>query len=122
MSRLLWLAFERPPHPDAVCHPATIDDVLLALGLMSGEEDDRRRLAGQLRRYLDQQSSVAPWLRPTVPCRRATGLYALVPWRLAKWLSVVLAASPGLIERTTTRLETWLHAGGNPQVLNATRS
>ncbi|OYW24854.1 MAG: hypothetical protein B7Z55_00990 [Planctomycetales bacterium 12-60-4] len=108
MSRILWLAFEKPPHPDAVCHPATTEDVLFALELLESSDEHRQRLSGQLRRYLAQQSGLAPWSRPAVPCRRASGLYALVPWRFAQWLASVLPASQGLIDRTRTRLQSWL--------------
>lgn len=120
MSRLLWLAFERPPHPDAVCHPATVEDVLFVLELLETPETRRRHLAVQLRGYLAQQRDLAPWSRPAVPCRRESGLYALVPWRMASWLSHVLPATPGLIDRTRLRLERWLQAGSSARVVNPT--
>jgi len=118
MSRLLWLAFERPPHPAAVCHPATIEDVLFVLELLDAPEPRRQHLSAQLRRYLDQQRDIAPWSRPAVPCRRDSGLYALVPWRMAQWLSHVLPATPGLIERTRRRLELWLREASSARVIN----
>lgn len=118
MPRILWLAFERPPHPDAVCHPATVDDVLFALELLEFPEDHRRRLAAQLRRYLAQQAGIAPWSRPAVPCRRLSGMYALVPWRFAQWLAAVLPATQGLLDRTHNRLKSWLEAQSPSTVLN----
>jgi hypothetical protein len=121
MPRLLWLAFERPPHPDAVCHPATADEVQLVLEFLAGSVTQRRQRAEQLRNYLAQQAALPPWSRPAVPCRRATGLYVLVPWRLAKWLATVLPATDGLLERTRGRLQRWLQTG-DARVVNATSS
>jgi hypothetical protein len=121
MPRLLWLAFERLPHPDAVCHPATDDDVRFVLELLATSATHRRRLAAQLRRYLAQQAHIAPWRRPGIPCRRESGLYVIVPWRLAKWLAAVLPASDGLIDRTSRRLTHWLTHRTAAPVLNATR-
>ena len=118
MSRLLWLAFERPPHPDAVCHPATVDDVLFVLELLAATEPRRQRLSEQLQGYLAQQQDMAPWSRPAVPCRRESGLYALIPWRMAKWLSLVLPASAGMIERTRQRLERWLQDATPLRIVN----
>ncbi|MBI1346175.1 hypothetical protein GC163_07780 [bacterium] len=118
MSRLLWLAFERPPHPDAVCHPATMDDVLLILEWLESAESRRVHLSEQLRGYLAQQHDITPWSRPAVPCRRESGLYALVPWRMAKWLSHVLPASPGVIERTRRQLERWLQTTSSSPIVN----
>lgn len=120
MSRLLYLAFERPPHPDAVCYPATADDVLFVLEQFDREPIARIELARQLRRYLEQQEGLAPWQRPAVPCRRPAGLYALVPWRFAKWLSVVLPASEGRIEQTRRRLLRWLGECDDLCVMNVT--
>lgn len=108
MGRLLWLAFERHPHPDAVCHPATVDDVLLVLELLETSESHRQRLASQLRRYVAQQADIDIWQRPAIPCRRESGLYALVPWRLAQWLACVLPATPSALDRTRGRLQSWL--------------
>lgn len=112
MHRILWLTFEKPPHPDAVRHPATAEDVLFALELLTAPVQYRQRLAEQLRGYLDLQAGLAPWARPAIPCRRMSGWYSLVPWRFAKWLSVVLPATPGALERTQQQLQTWLNSGG----------
>lgn len=120
MSRLLWLAFEKPPHPDAVCHPATAEDVLLVLEKLEAVADQRRQLGQQLHGYLAQQADLPPWQRPAIPCRRESGLYALIPWRLAKWLSVVLPAETGVIERTTQRLQAWLQQAHGVRTVNPT--
>ena len=118
MPRLLWLAFEQPPHPNAVCHPATADEVQLVLELFASPHVQRQRWSEQLRNYLAQQADIAPWSRPAVPCRRASGLYVLVPWRFAKWLSAVLPAADGLLERTSGRLRNWLERGDATRVVN----
>jgi hypothetical protein len=112
--RLLWLGFERPPHPDAVCHAATSADVDFVLEWLEQPESARQRIAQQLRRYVDDQSHLCLWQRPSIPCRRPAGLYVLLPWRLAKWLSCILPATPTAIDRTRRRLEAWLqHNTGN---------
>lgn len=120
MARILWLAFERPPHEDAVCYPATTADVHLVLELLALPETLRSDITAKLKRMLAAQSSQDPWTRPSIPCRRSNGLYVLVSWRLAKWLSAVLPASEGLIERTEQRLRRWLEHGMTKPVLNAT--
>lgn len=120
MPRILWLAFERPPHVDAVCHPATREDVHLVLELLAQPATIRSAMAEKLRRMLAGQSPFSPWSRSSIPCRRSNGLYILISWRLAKWLSVVLPAAEGLIERTTQRLQRWLDHGTTTPVLNAT--
>lgn len=120
MSPVLWLAFERPPHPQAVCHPATGEEVRLVLELFEHPAEQRQQLATTLQRYLAAQSQITPWQRPCLPCRRSSGLYILIPWRLAQWLSSVLGASDGLIERTQRRLDTWLARRSGNAVLQAT--
>ncbi len=120
MPRILWLAFERPPHVDAVCYPATSEDVHLVLELLAQPVEWRSAMAIKLRRMLDGQRTISPWSRPTIPCRRSNGLYVLISWRLAKWLSVVLPAAESLIERTEQRLRRWLEHRTARPVLNAT--
>ncbi|HET6426497.1 MAG TPA: hypothetical protein VFG20_22585 [Planctomycetaceae bacterium] len=120
MPRILWLAFERPPHIDAVCHAATTADVHLVLELLALSEAVRTDIAAKLKRMLAGQVTQDPWSRPAIPCRRSNGLYVLISWRLAKWLSVVLPASTGLIERTAQRLRRWLEHDTTKPVLNAT--
>lgn len=120
MARILWLAFERPPHVDAVCHPASVADVHLVLEMLAFPTAVRADIAAKLKRMLAVQATQAPWSRPSIPCRRSNGLYVLISWRLAKWLSVVLPASDGLIERTEQRLRHWLDHGTTKPVVNAT--
>jgi hypothetical protein len=120
MSPVLWLAFERPPHPQAVCHPATGEEVRLVLELFERPAQQRQHLADTLQRYVSAQAKLTPWQRPCIPCRRTSGLYMLIPWRLAQWLSAVLGATDGLIERTQRRLEAWLARRSGASVLQAT--
>lgn len=108
MTTRLWLVYERPPHPDAVCYSASLHDVMFVLELLDTAPDHRQRLSAQLRRYLAQQADIAPALRPAIPCRRESGLYALVPWRFAQWLAAVLPVTPSALERTRQRLQQWL--------------
>lgn len=103
-----WLVYARPPHPHAVCHPAHEDEVHLVLELLAASPAQRQDWAQQLQGFLAEQSRWPPWQRAAVPCRRASGLYVLVPWRLAAWLAVVLPAPQGVRERLATQLRHWL--------------
>lgn len=120
MARILWLAFERPPHADAVCYPASMADVHLVLELLAFAPEVRTEIAAKLKRMLAVQVTQDPWSRPAIPCRRSNGLYVLLSWRLAKWLSAVLPATDSLIERTEQRLRRWLEQGRTKPVLNVT--
>ncbi|MGH7201206.1 MAG: hypothetical protein ACREJB_11425 [Planctomycetaceae bacterium] len=121
MSRMLWLVYERPPHPDAVSVPATEDDLRFVLEWLSLRYAKRLHLAGQLRNFLGREGRRSPFDRPSVPCRRASGLYRLVPWRLAKWLACVLTAPDAVIARTRSRIETWLRDGTDDTFRSASR-
>lgn len=104
----VWLTYARPPQPHAVCHPASEDEVHLVLELLAASSAQRQDWSGQLRQLLAEQARWPPWQRAVVPCRRASGLYVLIPWRLAAWLAVVLPASEGVRERLATQLRHWL--------------
>jgi len=110
--RLLWLGFERPPHPDAVCHAATTADVEFVLEWLEQPHTERSRIASQLQNFVRQQEALNLWHRPALPCRRPAGLYILIPWRFAKWLACILPAEAAVLERTRQQLETWLTNGG----------
>ncbi len=105
--RLLWLTYERLPHPDAVCHPATGDEAEFVIALLQRPYRERTHLAGQLIRYLAEQNQRAATDRCSVACRTPSGLYRCVPWRLAKWLRHVLPAAESVIQDTIGRVENW---------------
>ena len=119
--RLLWLVYERPPHPDAVSYPAEEDDVRLAIELLESPYVRRRHVAEQLRNFLAAQSRRSPLDRQRVPCRRASGWYHLVPWRFAKWLAAVLPAPDSIAAATARRLHDWLAQGDSAVILDPIR-
>ena len=105
--RLLWLTYERAPHPDAICHPATVDDAEFVIALLRRPYAERIGLTEQLARFLSKQKPLAATKRGAVACRTPSGLYRSVPWRLAKWLRHVLPATDSVIEDTIARIERW---------------
>ncbi|MCA9074677.1 MAG: hypothetical protein KDA93_06570 [Planctomycetaceae bacterium] len=111
--RLLWLTYERTPHPDAICYPATDDDAEFVLALLKRPYPERIRLTEQLARYLTQQKRVAATERTAVACRTPGGLYRSVPWRLAKWLRHVLPATDSVLEDTRVHIEQWQRQTSN---------
>jgi len=105
--RLLWLTYERPPHADAVCYPASEDDAEFVVALLKRPYRERTRLTGQLIRFLAEQDRKPPLDRCSVACRTPSGLYRRVPWRLAKWLRHVLPAAESVIQQTIARIDQW---------------
>ena len=108
--RLLWLTYERPPHPDAVVHPVDSRDAAFVIALLEHPYERRIELTRQLAVYLATQDSVPQVDRQPVPCRTPSGLYHLVPWRLAKWLRHTLPASECVIDRTLVQIQQWQSA------------
>lgn len=108
MQRILWLKFERPPHPNAVVHPATETDLRLVMALLEQPWRERNHLSGLLRNWLSAQEAVSPFERPGVAVRFGEGLYQPVPWRLAKWLACVLPIGDGGALSTRSRIRNWL--------------
>lgn len=105
--RLLWLTYERPPHPDAVCHPASEDEADFVIALLQRSHRERMHLTGQLIRFLAEQQHLAMMDRRSVACRTPSGLYRCVPWRMAKWLRHVLPAAESVIQHTVNRIDHW---------------
>ncbi len=105
--RLLWLTYERSPHPDAICHPATEEDAEFVLTLLRRPYCERMRLTEQLACFLGKQKRDSATDRTSVACRTPSGLYRSVPWRLAKWLRHVLPATDSVLEDTIARIEQW---------------
>jgi hypothetical protein len=110
--RILWLTYERPPHPEAVCHPATEEDADFVLALLRRPYRERMHLTGQLIQFLAGEERRAPVLRRSIACRTPTGLYRCVPWRLARWLRHVLPATESAVDDTIARIERWRRQQG----------
>lgn len=122
MTRILWLVFERVPHPDAVAYPAGEDDARFVRELFALPYAERLRLAGQLRRFEASESVRPAVARRFVSCRMPSGLYHPVPWRLARWLARVLIADEAVISRAGARIDRWLnHAAESPILIPAVR-
>ncbi len=117
MQRILWLKFERPPHADAVVHPANEDELRLVMALLELPHRDRNHLSELLRNWLSASEKKSPFERPGVAVRFGGGLYQLVPWRLAKWLACVLPIGDGGAVSTSSRIRQWLENETNRQVL-----
>lgn len=105
--RLLWLTYERPPHPDTVCHPVTEDEAEFVVALLKRPYHERARLTEQLIRFLAEQDGKSSLDRCSVACRTPSGLYRCVPWRLAKWLRHVLPAAESVTQQTIARIDQW---------------
>lgn len=112
--QLLWLTYERPPHPDAVAHPVDEYDAAFVLDMLRYPYERRLHWTGQLAAYLASQQARPLADRLPVPCRTPGGLYRLVPWRLAKWLRHILPASDAAIRRAIAHIERWLEQPASP--------
>lgn len=108
VMRVMWLVFERLPHPEAVCYAAGEADVRLAEVLLKQPRIERVRYAEQLRNYLREQEGLSPFARPGVACREGDGLYQVISWRFAKWLANVLPAEGAQLEGVRGRIADWL--------------
>lgn len=117
MQRILWLKFERPPHPDAVAHPATESELRLVAALLKLPWRERNHLSGLLRNWLSQSEKDSPFDRPGVAIRFGEGLYQPIPWRLAKWLACVLPIGEGGAICTRGRIRNWLENESENRVL-----
>jgi hypothetical protein len=108
MQRILWLKFERPPHPEAVVHPANEEELRLVIALLEMPARERGRLSGLLRNWLSASEKFPVHDRPGVAVRFGEGLYQPVSWRLAKWLACVLPISESGAIATRRRIQHWL--------------
>jgi hypothetical protein len=117
MQRTLWLGYERPPHADAVAHPANEDELRLVMALLELPGRDRNRLSGHLRNWLSASERETPHNRPGVAVRFGEGLYQPVPWRLAKWLACVLPIGDGGAISTRSRIRRWLENEQESQLI-----
>jgi hypothetical protein len=120
-TRILWLVYERVPHPDAVSYPADEEDAALARDLLSRSRPERTRIGEQLASYLHEQSMRPVAERRMVPVRRESGIYRLVSWRFAKWLSKALVAQDEAVSRTLARIERWQTSGRDGELVRGHR-
>lgn len=117
MPLVLWLAYERPPHPDAVRAAAREADLHLVLQLLSLTCAERSRYAVQLANYLRSRNRRSAFSEESLTCRLPDGVCHFINWRLAKWLSHVLPAADAVIERTATQIRTWLRHNREQRLL-----
>lgn len=117
--RILWLVFERPPHPEAVSYPADADEVRLVLSLLAYPYARRMDIVTTLRNILAAMEHTAPCERPTIPARLPSGLYRLISWRFAKWLANVLAVEGSAQRRVQRELQGFLASGRESNVFSA---
>lgn len=108
MPRFLWLKAEGTPDFDAIVHPATADQVMLALEFLEASPSERQESACRLQSRLDQLRGTPPESRHAIPCRRPLGLMVLLPWRLAAWLARVMDSSAETVNDVQARLSRWL--------------
>lgn len=107
MERFLWLAFERPPHPDAVVAAVGERELPLVIDLLRQPYAHRLWYAGRFRNALKRRPP-GDFESAGVICRSPDGVCHVVGPRLAKWLSRVLPADAPVADHTARRLETWL--------------
>ena len=79
MQKILWLKFERPPHPDAVAHPANEEELRLVLALLELPWRERNRLSGLLRNWLSAAEEQSPLIGPASRCGLGTGFINRFP-------------------------------------------
>jgi hypothetical protein len=117
MQHILWLSYERPPHPDAVAHPASEDELRLVMALLDLPHRERTHLSGLLRNWLKAAEQEPLFDRPAVAVRFGDGLYQPVPWRLAKWLACVLPIGTGGAISTRARIRQWLDSVPHSEIV-----
>ncbi len=117
MQRTLWLKFEKPPHPEAVVHPANQEELRLVLAVLGLPHRERCHLSGLLRNWLKGCETQSPFDRPRVAVRFGDGLYQVVPWRLAKWLASVLPISDSGACSTRQRIRHWLESENKTKII-----
>ena len=117
-SRILWLTYEKLPHPDAVTHPADEREVRLVLSLMEYATDRRAQLVERLNKIFQKILKVPVFDRPNIPARMENGLYFPVNWRFALWLSRVLVFEGSRKEHLVSALQNWLAEGSDGAVIS----
>jgi hypothetical protein len=102
------MSYGRASEGNAVCYLADREEADLVLDLLAQPRNHRLCYAAQLARFVSEQERRPVWQRQCVPFRRSGGVFRLMPWRLAKWLSYALAAPDPWRERTSWQIRTWL--------------
>lgn len=100
-------------------HPVDSHEADFVVALLQRPHQRRMHLTRQLAKYLAQHEQLPPTDRPAVPCRTPSGLYHVVPWRLAKWLRHVLPAHESVIHRTVARIQQWQSAASSTLAVTA---
>jgi hypothetical protein len=117
-SRILWLTWERLPHPEAVIHPADEREVRLVLSLMEYPIARRAQLIERLKNIFQKIFKLPVFDRPSIPARMANGLYFPVNWRFALWLSRVLSFEGSRKDQLVATLQNWLAEGSDGDVFS----
>ena len=110
--RSLILSFGRVADGNAVSYVADGSEAELVLDLLDQPRNDRLRYATQLANFVREQERLPLMKRQSVAFRKGGGVFRLMPWRLAKWLSLALAAHDLWRERTRAQIRAWL---GDPK-------
>jgi hypothetical protein len=121
-SRILWLTYERLPHPEAVIHPAEEREVRLVLTLMEYPLARRAQLVERLKNIFQKILQMPVFDRPNIPARTENGLYFPVNWRFALWLSRVLPFDGSRKEQLVSALQQWLRDGSDGAVFPLSRN
>ena len=106
--RTLILSFGRVADGNAVCYAADGAEAELVHDLLDQPRNDRLRYAAQLANFVGEQERLPLAKRQSIAFRKGGGVFRLMPWRLAKWLSLALAAHDSWRERTRAQIRVWL--------------
>ncbi|MEX0725185.1 MAG: hypothetical protein WD065_02875 [Planctomycetaceae bacterium] len=79
----------------------------MILEWLDAPREKRTQLATQLHNFLKEQTTTPLGQKRSIPCRRSSGLYRFIPWRMAKWLRHVLPAKDSVIDRVRTHIQKW---------------
>ena len=113
-SRLLWLAHERFPHPEAVSCPAEEHQVRMIISRLNDSHERRMGILQRLKSILEKIEQLPPIARPSIPARMPNGLYEPISWRLALWLSRALdVQEASQREALRNSLKQWLTEGSD---------
>lgn len=112
-ARVLWLVYGEAGDPKGVRYPADREDVEFVRGLLQRPRMEREEISLALGNYLAHEEERSAWLRRAVPVRGESGLYRLIPWRLAKWLKRGLLAEGRGRDKIFRKFRKWLGQQGD---------